>query len=201
MTRHDDPSSPRPRRAFLALAAAGAGAATAAAIASCGGSGDSEPPTETVSTTQMKGDAAALNALLDLEYTAIVGYELVLGRLHGADRALARVVLGHEQQHAAALETAVRGVEAEPIERRPAREYASTFPALRSRREALAFATDLENTAVAAYVDALGKINTDAVRVRIAAILVAEAEHLAATRLRLGRPAVPRAFVTGDTPG
>jgi rubrerythrin len=154
-----------------------------------------------VSTTQLKGDAAALNALLDLEYTAIAGYGLLIARLRGEDRSLARTVLAHEREHAAALETAVRGVGSDPIERRPAREYASGFPPLGSRREALAFATDLENTAVAAYVDALGKITTDHVRVRAAAILVAEGEHLAATRVQLGRPAVPRAFVAGDTPG
>jgi rubrerythrin len=149
----------------------------------------------------MKGDGAAVNAVLDLEYAAIAGYEILVRRLHGADRALAGAVLAHEREHATALETAVRGVAAEPIERRPASEYASGFPKLGSRADALAFATDLENTAVAAYVDALGKINTDALRVRIGSILVVEAEHLAATRLRLHRPAVPRAFVTGDTPG
>lgn len=201
MTRDDDLLAPRPRRAFIALAAAGAGAAAAAAIASCGGSDESEPPTQTVSTTQMKGDGAALNALLDLEYAAIAGYEILIRLLHGADLALARQVLAHERAHATALETAVRGVSADPIQRRSPEEYASGFPRLRSRGDALAFATDLENTAVAAYVDALGKIATDAVRVRIASILVAEGEHLAATRLRLGRPAVPLAFVTGDTPG
>ena len=200
MTRPDDPSAPQSRRALLALAAAGAGAVGAAAIAACGGD-DSPPPTQTVSTEQLRADAATLNALLDLEYTAIAGYELAIGRLRGDDRALARVVLAHEREHAAALETAVRGVGADPIERRPAAEYAAGFPALGSRRDVLAFTTDLENSAVAAYVDGLGTIVTAHVRVRAAAILVVEGEHLAATHRRLHRPAVPRAFVAGDTPG
>jgi hypothetical protein len=199
MTRLDDPSAPRPRRAFLALAAAGAGAAAAAAIASCGDNGEPAPQTQTISTAQLRTDGAALNALLDLEYASVAAYGLISERLRGADRAHARVVLRHEREHVAALETAVRGVGAEPVENRGA-DYLAGLPAIRTRDQALAFATDLENTAVAAYIDALGTVATDQARVRIAAILVTEGEHLAATRMLLGRPVAPRAFVTGDTP-
>ena len=198
MTR-DEPTPERSRRAFLTFAAGAAGAAAAAAIGSCGGDDEPSSPTESVSTAQLRTDGAALNSLLDLEYAAVAGYELIADRLRGADRALVRVVLGHEREHVAALETAVRGVGAEPVENRGT-DYTSGLPELRTREQALSFATDLENTAVAAYLDALGLVATDHARVRVMAILVAEAEHLAATRLRLRRPVVPRAFVTGDTP-
>ena len=200
MTRLDDLLQPRPRREFLALAAAGAGAATAVGIAACGGDDKPAQGTQTVSTAQMRTDGAALNSLLDLEYQSVAAYRLIAERLRGADRALALRVLAHEREHVAALETAVRGVGAEPVENRGT-DYTSGLPPLRSRREVLSFATDLENTAIAAYIDALGIVATDQARVRIASILVVEGEHLATARLRLGRPVVPRAFVAGDTPG
>ena len=81
----------------------------------------------------------------------------------------------------------MRGVGADPVENRGG-DYLSDLPPLRSRSQVLAFATDLENTAVAAYVDALGIVATDHARVRIAAILVTEAEHLAATRTAARAP-------------
>jgi rubrerythrin len=153
-----------------------------------------------VSTTQTDSDAAILGALLDQEYSSIAAYRLLAAKLHGSPAAAARRFGGQEQRHADALSRAIGRLGATPSPARPASEYAAGFPKLRSGRDALSFALDVETTAVAAYSDALGKIATDAARVLAASILVTEAEHAAVVLGDLGRPQVPEPFVTGPPP-
>jgi hypothetical protein len=188
------------RELLLGSLAAAAGGGAALLVASCGGSDTKSKSTETVSTEQAEGDAAILNALLDLELSAVAAYTLATAKLGGPERASAQVFLGHERRHAAAIERAIGRLGGTPIPPRPQSQYASTFPRLRGQRDALSFLLDVENTAVAAYADALGKIATDGVRATAAAILVAECEHAAVVLGELGRPQVPQAFVTGPPP-
>ena len=61
----------------------------------------------------------------------------------------------------------------------------------------LRFALDLEQTAIAAYIDALPKLSNGDVRATAAAIITNEAEHAAVLLDALGRDPVPAAFVTG----
>jgi ferritin-like protein len=185
------------RREILIASAALAGGAGAALIASCGGGGSKTKSTETVSTIQMQDDAAILNTLLDLESSAIVAYDVVAGKLSGSDAAFARRLRGQEQVHANALRKLIPPLGLAPQPAKSPAEYAATFPALRDRRTALGFALDVEDTAIGAYADAIGKVVTDSVRGRLAAILATEAEHAAVVLGRLGRPQAPQAFVTG----
>src|SRR4051794_30141956 len=64
------------RRAALSLAAAGAGAGLATLVVACddGGGGDQADTTQTVSPERKRGEAAALQSLLDLERTAVYAY-------------------------------------------------------------------------------------------------------------------------------
>jgi hypothetical protein len=188
------------RELLLASALAAGGGAGAALIASCGGSDSKTQSTATVSTAQADSDAAILGALLDQENSSIVAYTLVATKLRGGPLASAERFLGHERRHAAALERAVRGLGGTPSPPRPRPEYEATFPRLRSTRDALSFALDVETTAVAAYSDALGKLATDDVRATVAAIFVTEAEHASAVLGALGRPQTPDAFVNGPPP-
>ncbi|MEA2450542.1 MAG: hypothetical protein QOG63_2474 [Thermoleophilaceae bacterium] len=185
------------RREILASSAALAGAAL---IASCGGGDTATPPTETVSATQMEDDAAVLAFLLDMEESAVVAYDYIASRLAGPALALARQFGGQERDHAAALRRAMAdlGKPADPP--KAAGEYRTEFPALRSAPDALAFALDLEQTAIGAYGDAFGKLFTDPLRGTLATIMATEAEQAAAWLGRLGRPQVPDAFVTGTPP-
>jgi rubrerythrin len=185
------------RREILVASAALAGGASAALIASCGGGGPKGKSTETVSTIEMQNDAAILNTLLDLESSAVVAYEMVARELSGSQASLARRLRQQEQAHAAALREAIPrlGQAAQPA--KPDAEYESTFPPLRDARTALAFALDVEDTAIGAYADAIAKVVTDGVRRTLAAIMAAEAEHAAVLLGRLGRPQAPAAFVTG----
>jgi rubrerythrin len=174
--------------------------AAGALLGSCGGSSDSKKQVATVSTTQAQSDAAVLGALLDQEYSAIAAYPLLAPKLHGRALASARRFAVHERAHADALARAVGRLGAAPAPPRPDSEYAAGFPKLRSVRDALSFALDVETTAVAAYADALGKLATDAVRVTAATILTTESEHAAVVLGSLGRPQVPDPFVTGPPP-
>ena len=61
----------------------------------------------------------------------------------------------------------------------------------------LRFAVDLENTAIAAYIDALPKLGKGDLRATAAAIIANEAEHVAVLLGALGMEQVPGAFVFG----
>ena len=59
----------------------------------------------------------------------------------------------------------------------------------------------LENTAIAAYIDAIPRLNTADLRAEGAAIVGAEAEHLAVLNGALRQRSAPTAFVTGEAAG
>jgi rubrerythrin len=190
----------RSRREILIASAALAGGAGAALIASCGGGNSKTKSTETVSTIQMQDDAGILNTLLDLESSAIVAYDTIGRKLTGRPAALARRLRAQEAAHADALRRLIPPLGEQPEPAKSPAEYAATFPALTDARSALAFALDVENTAIGAYADAIAKLVTDDVRARIAAILATESEHAAVVLGELGRPQAPQAFVTGPPP-
>jgi rubrerythrin len=148
----------------------------------------------------MQNDAAVVATLLDLEDSAIVAYGVVARRLDGPALALARTFGDQERRHAAALRRAVGALGQSLDPPKSAAEYEATFPALRDSGDALAFALDVENTAIGAYADALGKIVTDPLRVTLATVMATECEHAAVLLGRLRRPEVPAAFVTGPPP-
>jgi rubrerythrin len=185
------------RREILASSAALAGAAL---LGSCGGSGSDTPDTETTSAAQMVDDAAVVAFLLDMEESAVVAYDYLAPRLTGPALALARRFRDQEREHAFALRKAMSNLGKPPGPAKPAAEYRKQFPALSSARDALAFALDLEQTAIAAYGDAFGKLFTDTLRATLATIMATEAEQAAVWLGRLGRPQVPDAFVTGPPP-
>jgi rubrerythrin len=177
------------------LVAAGA----AAFLSSCGG-GSKSGSVATVSTAQADSDVAILGSLLDQENSSIAAYSLLASRLRGPALASAHRFGGHERRHAAALSAAIHALGNVPDAARPRSEYEAGFPPLRSARDALSFALDVETTAIAAYSDAIGKIATDGARATAAAILVTESEHAAVALGELGRPQVPAAFVNGPPP-
>src|SRR5436190_7511547 len=185
----------RSRRNFIRLTGATFLGGSAAALAACGGKKQSTETT--ISTTQMQGDAAVLNAALELEHTTIAAYQVGVGLLRGKALASAREFLAHEREHAAALTRAIARLGTEPVNPRPTSAYAAGFPPLRNARDFLSFALDVENTAIAAYLDSLAALNTDPLRAEAASIMTNEAEHLAVISGLLLRPQAPNAFVTG----
>ena len=135
-------------------------------------------------------------SLLDAERTAVVAYGTARGRLGdvGAD------FLAHERAHARALEKALVRLGVEPEPPRPRSAYATDFPPLRTREDALRFAVDVEETQIAAYGDSLPALFTPELRVTVATIFAVQAEHLAVLLGELGEPQAPRDFLVGEPP-
>jgi hypothetical protein len=183
----------RNRRELLTASAALAAGAAAAGLVSCGGDDPDTESTETVSTAEMQNDVALLNALLDLEQSAVEAYARI-------GPGLGEPFAEHERSHAAVLRRLIGELGGRALPSRPAEEYRAGFPPLRDERDALLFALDVETTSIGAYGDALGKIATGGVQVTLAGILAAESEHAAVLLGRLERPRVPDAFVTGSPP-
>lgn len=179
------------RRELFRLAGAAAAGGSAAALAACGGGGDDDAASG-------EGDVAVLNALLDLEHLAVAAYGEGARLLGGAARSTGALLRDQEREHADGLAQVIRDLGGRPGRPKPARRYAPMFRGLRTESDVLRFAVDLENTAVAAYLDAVPKLTTPELRGTAAAILTSEAEHLALLRVALGEEPAPSAFVTGE---
>jgi hypothetical protein len=161
-----------------------------------GGKHDAQDTTQTISPERMRGDAAVIASLLDLERTAVIAYATLRGRLGS----LAGGFLRHEQAHARALEKALAALGAKPEPPRPRSAYADEFPPLRNREDALRFALDVEETQIAAYGDSVPTLFTPELRVTVTTIFATQAEHMAVVLGALGEPQAPRDFVVGEPP-
>lgn len=190
----------RSRREFFRLAGVTTAGASAVFLAACGGDDDDDRAGGAGSTATGAGvsDVAILNSALDLEHTAVAAYTAGAALLEGELLELGRRLLEHEREHAGALAQAIRDLGGAPNEPKGREEYAQLFGDLRDEEDVLRFAVDLENTAVAAYIDALPKLSSGELRQTAAAIASSEAEHISLLLGALGEPQVPDGFVTGE---
>ena len=101
------------RRDALRLGAAGVGGGAVALLAGCGGGNPGMVPT--IGPDEVKADSAAVGALLELERTAVIAYEVAQGKLRGAARAVAQRLRGHEQAHGSAIESYVASLLEEAV--------------------------------------------------------------------------------------
>lgn len=184
---------PVSRRSFLQAAGVTFVGGSAVFLAACGD--DSEEKTITSAGVEgTGGDVGILSSALALELTAIEAYAKGAPLLTGPVRSAAKEFLAHEQEHADALTKAIKQLGGGE----PAKPMSLDFSGLRNQGDVLEFATDLENVAIAAYVDAVPKLSTGALRATAAQIVTNEAEHVSVLQGALGNPPVPEAFVTGD---
>ena len=184
---------PLSRRRFFHMAGVSAGAGgTAALLAACGDS-TTTPAVVTGPDESDQADVEILNGVLDLELMAVAAYKAAAGRMRGSVLEIGKLFLAQEQEHADALSAAIEDAGGRP--NGPKSTY--DFPRLRTQEDALRFAVDIENTAIAAYIDALPKFSRRALRATAAAIIAAEAEHAAVLLDALGSDPMPQAFVTG----
>jgi rubrerythrin len=145
--------------------------------------------------TQSEADAAdaqVVASLLEQEQRAIAAYAHVARALSGKDRALAKQIAAQERRHADLLSGIVKRLGGAP----PA-ESAFSFPQLARGADALRFASDLENSSIALYIDALPKIANALVRGTAASIAANEAQHVALLAVAQGLPPAPVALVVG----
>ena len=167
-------------------------------LAGCGGGNPGMVPT--IGPDEVKADSAAVGALLELERTAVIAYEVAQGKLRGAARTVAQRLRGHERAHGRAIEQALGSLGARVPPLRPRSRYMAGFPTVTTTQDALRFVLDIENTQVSAYADALGTIFTPALRVTVAAILAVEAEHMSVILGELHQPQASQSLVTGNAP-
>lgn len=182
---------PQSRRRFFRMSGVGIAGTSAAVLAACGD--DTKNPVQIGPDESDQADVEILNAVLDLELLAIAAYKQGATKLGGERLAIMKVLLEQEQAHADGLAEEIRNLDGTP--NRPKRDY--DFPELRTEAEVLRFALDLEDTAIAAYIDALPKFSEKELRATAASIITAEAEHASVLLDALGRQPVPEAFVRG----
>jgi rubrerythrin len=179
---------PLSRRGLLrALSASGA----ALALAACGDRPDRDAAGRPV--PGPADDVDLLNAALELEHLAVAAYGEGARVARGEVGRLVREYRDFEREHADELRKLIGDLGGTPRKARP--DY--DFRTLRSGRDVLRFAAELEATAVTSYIAALPRLSQPELRGVAGAILTVEAEQLAVLRDGLGQPAVPEAFVTG----
>lgn len=192
---------PQTRRRFFHTAGVTFAGGSAVFLAACGdntsgnaaGGGDGGG---SVSSGQ-PSDADLLNSALDLEYMAVAAYEAGAPKLTGNALTLGKSFLQQEQEHAQGLVQAIKQLGGKP--NRALADYG--FPALADQAAVVKFALDIENTAVAAYIDALPRLSDPKLRGTASAILTNEAEHIALLSSAVGMNPTPEAFVTGKKAG
>jgi rubrerythrin len=183
---------PLSRRRFFRTAGVSVAGGSAMFLAACGDDTKS-PNSATAPDESDQADAEILNSALDLELMAVAAYKAAAPLLKGEVLKVGKRFLEHEQEHADGLMSAIKGAGGTPNRAKASYD----FPRLRSQADALRFAVDLENTAIAAYIDALPKLGKGDLRATAAAIVSTEAEHVAVLLGALGEQQVPDAFVVG----
>jgi hypothetical protein len=138
-------------------------------------------------------DAAILRQAIGLELVAVEAYRRASADLGG----IARLFRNHERAHADALSAALRqmGGGAPPKAKVGGRlDELSRASGKRAVAQAL---IKLEDTAVAAYIDAHTKLKDARLMQIVSSILGNQAQHLVTLRDVAGQQKVPSAFETG----
>jgi rubrerythrin len=183
---------PVTRRRFFQASGVTFVGGSAVFIAACGDDDDDEETTGGGGGGQ--GDLAILNGALALELTAVEAYGKGAPLLKGAVLDAGEVFLAQEQEHADGLRAAIRDLGGQASAKKMTLDYSG----LKGQTDVLNFATNLENVAIAAYVDAIPKLSSADLRATAAQIVTNEAEHVSVLLGALGQEQVPDAFVTGD---
>ena len=159
-----------------------------------GGVAAAGPPLATALAKEGDGDIGVLNYALAFEHLSVVFYRDALraGGLRSEVAELARTILQHEEQHAAALARTVRNLGGTPV--RPAR---ADFGNLAHESRVLRVAQALEDLGVSAYNGAATNIRSKDVLAAAGAIVQVEARHASAIRNLRGNPIAPAAFDQG----
>jgi rubrerythrin len=188
------------RRRFLTVSGVTVTGGSVAFISACGDDDDEGDETTAAGETTGGADVDILNDALALELSAVFAYtagaELIKEK---AVLDVGRTFLAQEQEHADGLTTTIEQLGGTPVESLTDDQYAEQLGLgkLKDQTDVLEFAVDLENTAVAAYVDAIPKLSTGDLRQTAAQIVTNEAEHISVLLGALELPQVPDAFVTG----
>lgn len=150
-----------------------------------------------------EADKTILAEAIRLERIAVLAYDKAIetGLLSRGVERLAKLIAGHEREHAGALTTALTDL-GQPQPAQPtAKDIDSVVKGIddvNSQADILNFAIELETAAVAAYHDAQQKFYDAKLLQAGASIMASEGQHLVGLRQALNKPPVPNAFETGS---
>lgn len=155
---------------------------------------------------QGSDDKAILRAALAIEQAVVIAYDdlLARARLSAPARGTLQAIRAQERQHVSALLSFLReiGGAPGPAPRGPA-DVERDFPALasvRSERQALAFAIELEQTTVLGYNGDVSHLNDQKLVQLAASIMCDEGQHLVMLRSALGQEPIPTPLEKGAPP-
>ena len=174
------------------MSGAGLAAGSALVLGACADDTKS-PLADTLPDESDDADVELLNLALDLELTTVAAYKAAAGRLRGDALDAAKLFVEQAQEHANRLSDAIKEAGGTPNRAKESYE----FPRIRAQEDALRFAIDLEDRAIAAYIDLLPKLGQGELRATVAAIVSNDAQHVAVLRAELGEEPVPAALVLG----
>ncbi len=149
---------------------------------------------------QATDQAEILEAAIGMEQRAAFAYAAIAdgGKLGGLEP-VARLFAQQEEEHAGSLSRALRDRGGSPPPKPAAMD---DVPGLREATtggptQITGFAVELETKSVAAYYDALARLEAPELLSMAASIMANQAQHLVVLREALGSAPVPGAFVTG----
>jgi rubrerythrin len=178
------------RRDLFRMGALAAVGSSGALVSGCGQDGDDgrDPAAR---------DRGLLNRSLKLEHAAVAAYVVGLELVDGSDRRLLLDVLAQERAHVRSLAREISRLGGNPAAARQPAEYRRGFPTLRSSRDVLRFAVDLEYRVIRSYVDGVMALGSSELRQLSSAIATNEAEHVSLLLDAAGKDPLPEPFVTG----
>ena len=178
------------RRRLIGLAGAGAAGAL---LAGCGDDGDesADAGTRKADRARQLADVEVLNAVLEVEFEALMFWRAHLPLLRGAQLRAARDVAAQVGKHTDGLSQAIRDLDGAAAKR-------GAYRATPRRGEAaLRLGVPLAERTVAACIDAIPKLSDGRLRATVAAIATSAAEHPLVLRSALGESPQPAEFVEG----
>ena len=148
---------------------------------------------------QGKADADIIAGAVGLEQTAVVAYETAAksGLLDKPVEEAAVLFGKQEQEHADGLITALKSLGGE-APAPPTPEQVKGLSTVKSQKDILEFAVELETMAVAAYYEAHQKLQDAKLRQTGSSIMYNEGQHLVVLRQALNQNPVPNAYETGE---
>ncbi len=181
------------RRSFLQRSGGAVLSATALALLA----GRSVAAEEKNKGSSASSDANILNTELGVEYEGIAAYQVGAesGLLKKPVLDLAKEFQGQHKAHADLLAKTVKKLGGNPTEPKPVAEYHFPVEKLKTQKDVLRFAADLEHDAAVAYLGAVPLLDDRDLARIMASILGDEAMHWAILRQALGENPVPEAFI------
>jgi hypothetical protein len=144
-------------------------------------------------------DAESLNAGLAQELAILDVYRRGQPLMRGRMRPAWRKFRAQEQEYVDGLTKSLRGLGREAV----AEPAELDFSEIKTQKDFLTLAYEMENAAIDFYVDASPKLHTASPRILAASLAVGHGQHLVVLRQGLGADlaeTVPEAFESGEVP-